>query len=761
MDSREGEPTPAPAADRRSTADSVLVVTGGARGVTAAALRALAATGRPRMVLLGRTALADEPEFLAPARDEPSLTRLLAERDAYRHAGRAGRARLAPSWPAGRSARRWPSSSGRGPGAVRRGRRHGPADARAASWPGYAGSGAPVTGLVHGAGVLADKRIAEKTDDQFDRVFDTKVAGLRRAARRHRRRSAGPAVPVLVGRGARTATPGSATTRWRTRSSTRWPHAEQRRRPACLVRAIGWGPWEAGMVTARAGRALPEPRRPADPAGRGARAFVAELSARRPTRPTCSSPPADALRIEAGGGSSPSATVQRRVRTPTWPTTRRPGCPWSRWPWRWNGSPPPGWRATGPLGRLPTSASCTGSRSRPGRPAVTAITVARARPEADLDCGPGSTIAAPSRRPGTAADAGRRRSAWSPSPRSAVYESAVLFHGPEFQVLRRVAGCRGRAPRRGSPACARPGLGGRPGGRPGRGRRRPAARAAVGRARPRRRDAAHGRRAVPRPPRRTGTRDHAVRRPRRDRRTTGRGATSRCSTRTARSAPNCSASARPPPRHGAGGRRVTDVRIRIRTDRDRRPRLRAARSAEPEQFWDNVASGRVDLDAVRPEDWRLPPGSLGAGADGRPRPGLHRGLRSGRVRRRRRRGRRIDPALQWVLHAGRAGAARGRRPRRPARTGLVMGNLSYPSRSLAAYAERVWLAGHPDLLAAIPEVTRPRRSAGPLLLGTVGAHGGARPRPGRRVARPRRRLRLRALRRSSSPATGCTTAPPT
>jgi acyl transferase domain-containing protein len=27
----------------------------------------------------------------------------------------------------------------------------------------------------------------------------------------------------------------------------------------------------------------------------------------------------------------------------------------------------------------------------------------------------------------------------------------------------------------------------------------------------------------------------------------------------------------------------------------------------PEQFWDNIASGRVSLDAVRPEDWSLPP----------------------------------------------------------------------------------------------------------------------------------------------------------
>ena len=37
----------------------------------------------------------------------------------------------------------------------------------------------PVTGIIHGAGVLNDKLIAEKTPEQFDRVFNTKVQGLR------------------------------------------------------------------------------------------------------------------------------------------------------------------------------------------------------------------------------------------------------------------------------------------------------------------------------------------------------------------------------------------------------------------------------------------------------------------------------------------------------------------------------------------------------------------------------------------------------
>ncbi|MDT8340516.1 MAG: ATP-binding protein, partial [Longimicrobiales bacterium] len=36
----------------------------------------------------------------------------------------------------------------------------------------------PVTAVVHGAGVIADQRIEQKTDARFDAVFDTKVQGL-------------------------------------------------------------------------------------------------------------------------------------------------------------------------------------------------------------------------------------------------------------------------------------------------------------------------------------------------------------------------------------------------------------------------------------------------------------------------------------------------------------------------------------------------------------------------------------------------------
>ena len=132
----------------------------------------------------------------------------------------------------------------------------------------------------------------------------------------------------------------------------------------------------------------------------------------------------------------------------------------------------------------------------------------------------------------------------------------------------------------------------------------------------------------------------------------------------------------------------------------------------PGQFWDNIASGRVSLDVVRPEEWRLPPTALGVGAaspsGAMATAGLVRGFEEAfepegfAVDAEQVAG--YDPALQWVLHAGRAALREAGDHARPARAGLILGNLGYPSRSLAAYAEGIWLADRPDLRAALPEV---------------------------------------------------------
>ncbi|WTX65447.1 SDR family oxidoreductase [Streptomyces halstedii] len=262
----------------RLSSASVVVATGGARGVTAAALLELARAHRPRIVLLGRTAPAPEPAGLASATDEPALTRLLAERSTgdpaaspARIAARAReilaarevRATLAALEAAGSAARY-----------VQVDARDG--EALAAALRDVREEWGPVTGLVHGAGVLADKRIADKGDEGFEQVVSTKVDGLRALLAA----TAGDPLEVIClfsSVAAVFGNEGQADYALANEVLNQVASAEQARRPGCLVRSVAWGPWHGGMVTPALAGHFGRSGVPLIPLERGVAAFTAEL----------------------------------------------------------------------------------------------------------------------------------------------------------------------------------------------------------------------------------------------------------------------------------------------------------------------------------------------------------------------------------------------------------------------------------------------------------------------------------------------------
>ena len=246
-------PTQAPTIAAENIDDnSVVVASGGGRGVTAVSLIALAKVKRPRIVLLGRTALNEESEDVRDIVDEAGLKRALLQRS--RDAGlkstpaelnaqisallamREIRATLAALVAAGSAARYIAVDV---------------ADAAAltAALKPVRKEWGPITAVVHGAGVLADKRIEEKTDAQFDRVFDTKVDGLR-ALLTATAKDPLTALCVFSSVAARTGNFGQCDYAMANEVLNLVACAERARRGAsCEVRAIGWGPWEGGMVT--------------------------------------------------------------------------------------------------------------------------------------------------------------------------------------------------------------------------------------------------------------------------------------------------------------------------------------------------------------------------------------------------------------------------------------------------------------------------------------------------------------------------------
>ncbi len=245
---------PLAVASRTLPEEAVFVVSGGARGVTVACLRALARRGRRlRFALLGRTPLAAEPAWAAGAISEADLKRACL-RDAQKHgqaltpvaitglvqpilAAREARANIASLEAAGAAVRYFAADIGDSAAVTA-----ALAEVRAA-W-------GPVHGLVHAAGVLADKRIAEKTDEQFSRVFSPKIAGLRTLLAATREDPLG-CIALFSSVAARAGNPGQCDYAMANAILNQVAQAEARRRgPDCVVKAFGWGPWDGGMVHA-------------------------------------------------------------------------------------------------------------------------------------------------------------------------------------------------------------------------------------------------------------------------------------------------------------------------------------------------------------------------------------------------------------------------------------------------------------------------------------------------------------------------------
>ncbi|MCA9631909.1 MAG: SDR family NAD(P)-dependent oxidoreductase, partial [Myxococcales bacterium] len=232
-------------------AGDVVVVSGGARGVTANCLLTLAQAAPLRFVLLGRTPLGEEPQDLGSISGEAALKQALIVR--AKQAGQAVTPRAIASelkrLLAQREIRGTLSELERRGSEVRY-LAVDVADAAAlsAALDGVRRDWGSVSAVIHGAGVIADKRIAEKPEDSFDWVFDTKVQGLRALLAA----TASDSLKALIqfsSVAARTGNQGQSDYAMANEVLNVVAAAEATQRPGAIVRSLGWGPWESGMVT--------------------------------------------------------------------------------------------------------------------------------------------------------------------------------------------------------------------------------------------------------------------------------------------------------------------------------------------------------------------------------------------------------------------------------------------------------------------------------------------------------------------------------
>ena len=227
----------------------VVVVSGGARGVTGDAALALARAFRPKLVLLGRTELGEsEPAWLQDLQTEAGIKQALLDRKKgasspkvveaeYRKilARREIRAQLGRLEAVGAQAFYYPVDVRDGAALARIlaevRQRHG-----------------AIRGLVHGAGVLADRRIEDKTAEQFDLVYGTKVTGLRNLLGALAREEL-KVIALFSSITGRVGRIGQVDYAAANEVLNKLAQVEARRRPDCRVVSINWGPWNGGMAT--------------------------------------------------------------------------------------------------------------------------------------------------------------------------------------------------------------------------------------------------------------------------------------------------------------------------------------------------------------------------------------------------------------------------------------------------------------------------------------------------------------------------------
>jgi len=133
-----------------------------------------------------------------------------------------------------------------------------------------------ITGLIHGAGALADKLIEKKTGQDFDLVYNTKVDGLQ---------SLLEAIPpsqlthlVLFSSVAGFfGNVGQADYAMANETLNKAAYLLKQNHPNCHVVSINWGPWDGGMVTPEIKKAFADRAISIIPIPVGAKILVDEL----------------------------------------------------------------------------------------------------------------------------------------------------------------------------------------------------------------------------------------------------------------------------------------------------------------------------------------------------------------------------------------------------------------------------------------------------------------------------------------------------
>jgi NAD(P)-dependent dehydrogenase (short-subunit alcohol dehydrogenase family) len=258
----------------------VIVVSGGARGVTASCLMELAGRVPLKIALLGRTTIETEPEYLTGYKSDAELKKAIL--DFNQEKGN----KISPLELSGQVrniiAQREIAANIM---AIRA--KGSEVDYYSVDISDLAqvehvikqvkAKWGIVKGFIHGAGIVSDKYIHDKTDTQFDKVFTTKVQGLRNLLSVLKDEML-THICCFSSVAGRMGNSGQVDYAMANEILNKVSQSEQlRRKGDCSVKSINWGPWEGGMVSPELRKMFEAQGVTLIPIDKGAKIFADEM----------------------------------------------------------------------------------------------------------------------------------------------------------------------------------------------------------------------------------------------------------------------------------------------------------------------------------------------------------------------------------------------------------------------------------------------------------------------------------------------------
>lgn len=277
-----------PEAGSSVSEESVFLVSGGARGVTAECVIKLAEAQLCSFILLGRSFVEDEPAWAHAAGDEKIRLKQEAMKvlaDSGEKPTPANVDAMAAKVEAGRTIRK----------TLKRIQNAGSkaeyistdvTDAKKmknAIAPAVKKFGA-ITGVIHGAGVLADKLIEKKTGADYDRVCSTKINGIDAILKCVNPKKLTHLLLFSSAAGFY-GNAGQSDYAIANEVLNRIGLLFKQKHPKCHVTSFNWGPWEGGMVTPELKRIFEERNVEVISVEDGTRVFVEEVTSAGQEKP--------------------------------------------------------------------------------------------------------------------------------------------------------------------------------------------------------------------------------------------------------------------------------------------------------------------------------------------------------------------------------------------------------------------------------------------------------------------------------------------